>query len=112
MNPLNASQSTVCGLAWKRYSRQTPLRDVAPALNGRASQALCQRRLQIKYAGHRAGRPLLANLRRSSDMASQSKEHSGRRWWRLALLLFVVLPFVPEIIILAVTVIANAAGCE
>ena len=37
MNPVNASQSTVCGLAWKRYSRQTPLRDVAPALNGRAS---------------------------------------------------------------------------
>jgi hypothetical protein len=37
--PLNASQSTVCGLAWKRYSRQTPLRDVAPALNGRASLA-------------------------------------------------------------------------
>src|SRR5437660_12579808 len=35
MNPLNASQSTVCG----RYSRQTPLRDVAPALNGRASLA-------------------------------------------------------------------------
>src|SRR5918996_646582 len=39
MNPLNASQSTVCGLAWKRYPRQTPLRDVAPALNGRASLA-------------------------------------------------------------------------
>src|SRR6478672_7202544 len=39
MNPLNASQSTVCGLAWKPYSRQTPLRDVAPALNGRASLA-------------------------------------------------------------------------
>src|SRR5215475_13926499 len=39
MNPLNASQSTVCGLAWKRYSRQTPLRDVAPALNGRANLA-------------------------------------------------------------------------
>src|SRR5262249_51073700 len=39
MNPLKASQSTVCGLAWKRYSRQTPLRDVAPALNGRASLA-------------------------------------------------------------------------
>jgi hypothetical protein len=37
MNPLNGSQSTVGGLAWKRYSRQTPLRDVAPALNGRAS---------------------------------------------------------------------------
>ena len=32
-------QSTVCGLAWKHYSRQTPLRDVAPALNGRASLA-------------------------------------------------------------------------
>src|SRR5947207_7384976 len=32
MNPLNASQSTVCGLAWKPYSRQTPLPDVAPAL--------------------------------------------------------------------------------
>ena len=39
MNLLSASQSTVCGLAWKRYSRQTPLRDVAPALNGRASLA-------------------------------------------------------------------------
>src|SRR5262249_30311312 len=39
MNPLNASKSTVRGLAWKRYSRQTPLRDVAPALNGRASLA-------------------------------------------------------------------------
>src|SRR2546423_4942656 len=39
MNPSNASQSTVCGLAWTRYSRQTPLRDVAPALNGRASLA-------------------------------------------------------------------------
>jgi hypothetical protein len=39
MNPLNASQSTECGLAWKRYSRQTPLRDVVPALNGRASLA-------------------------------------------------------------------------
>src|SRR5262249_30156459 len=39
MNPLNASQSTVCGLAWQRYSRQTPLRDVALALNGRASLA-------------------------------------------------------------------------
>src|SRR6516164_9226678 len=39
MSPLNASQSTVCGLAWKPYSRQTPLRDVAPALNGRASLA-------------------------------------------------------------------------
>src|SRR5215510_5918266 len=39
MNLLSASRSTVCGLAWKRYSRQTPLRDVAPALNGRASLA-------------------------------------------------------------------------
>src|SRR5262249_46430972 len=39
MNPLSASQSTVCGLAWKRYLRQTPLRDVAPALNGRARLA-------------------------------------------------------------------------
>src|SRR5215475_5195892 len=32
-------ESTVCGLAWKRYSRQTRLRDVAPALNGQASLA-------------------------------------------------------------------------
>src|SRR5215813_7325271 len=39
MNPLSASQSTVGGLAWKRYSKQTPLHDVAPALNGRASLA-------------------------------------------------------------------------
>src|SRR6266702_4402112 len=43
MNPLNAAQSTVCGLAWKRYSRQPPLRDVAPALNGRASLARVRR---------------------------------------------------------------------
>src|SRR5262249_17947469 len=35
----NRSQSTVCGLAWKRYARQTRLRDVAPALNGQASLA-------------------------------------------------------------------------
>src|SRR5919198_6385034 len=39
MNLLNASQSTECGLVWKRYSKQMPLRDVAPALNGRASLA-------------------------------------------------------------------------
>jgi hypothetical protein len=39
MNPVNASQSTECGLVWKRYSRQTPLHDVVPALNGRASLA-------------------------------------------------------------------------
>jgi hypothetical protein len=37
--PLSASHSTVCGLAWKRYSRQTPLRDVAPALNGGEGRA-------------------------------------------------------------------------
>ena len=35
----NANQPTVRGLAWKRYSRQTPLRDVVPALNGPASPA-------------------------------------------------------------------------
>jgi hypothetical protein len=39
INLLNASQSTVRGLAWQRYSKQTPLRDVAPALNGRANLA-------------------------------------------------------------------------
>src|SRR5262244_1672146 len=52
MNPLNASQSTVCGLAWKRYSRQTPLRDVAPALNGRAALPGCihaERALQASW---------------------------------------------------------------
>jgi hypothetical protein len=32
-------QSTVCGLGWKHYSRQTPLRDVASVLNGRARLA-------------------------------------------------------------------------
>jgi hypothetical protein len=36
---LSASHSTVCRLAWKRCSRQTPRRDVVPALNGRASLA-------------------------------------------------------------------------
>src|SRR5215831_5422760 len=52
MNPLKASQSTVCGLAWKRYSRQTPLRDVAPALNGRAALPGCghaERALQASW---------------------------------------------------------------
>src|SRR5262249_51303720 len=51
MNPLNASQSqsTVCGLAWKRYSRQTRLRDVAPALNGQASLARVRRALQASW---------------------------------------------------------------
>src|SRR5262245_58994032 len=39
--PLEREPIAVCGLAWKRYSRQTPLRDVAPALNGRASLAGC-----------------------------------------------------------------------
>jgi len=45
-------------------------------------------------------------------MADQTKENPGRRWWRIALLSFVVLPFVPEIVVLAVAAIANAAGCE
>src|SRR5262244_1544529 len=52
MDPLSASQSTVCGLAWKRYSRQTPLRDVAPALNGRAALPGCghaERALQASW---------------------------------------------------------------
>src|SRR5262245_27478553 len=52
MNPLKASQSTVRGLAWKRYSRQTPLRDVAPALNGRAALPGCghaERALQASW---------------------------------------------------------------
>src|SRR5215510_3669795 len=51
MNLLSASRSTVCGLAWKRYSRQTPLRDVAPALNGRASLAGVRpcRTLQVSW---------------------------------------------------------------
>src|SRR5262245_59470206 len=52
MNPLKASQSTVCGLAWKRYSRQTPLRDVAPALNARAALPGCghaERALQASW---------------------------------------------------------------
>src|SRR5262249_53250202 len=52
MNPLNASQSTVRGLGWKRCSRQTPLRDVAPALNGRASLAgapPCRTALQASW---------------------------------------------------------------
>lgn len=34
-----------------------------------------------------------------------------RRWWRLALLLLVVLPFLPEIAIYAVGVLARIKGC-
>lgn len=34
------------------------------------------------------------------------------RWWRLVLLLLIVLPFVPELAIYAVTVLAKLKGCE
>jgi hypothetical protein len=50
MNLLRASQSTVCGLAWKRYSRQTALRDVAPALNGHFSGEAKAERSRLRAA--------------------------------------------------------------
>lgn len=45
-------------------------------------------------------------------MTSDSDDHSHRRTWRLLLLLFAVLPFLPEIAIYAVTALAKAAGCR
>jgi hypothetical protein len=55
-----------CGLAWKRYSRQTPLRDVAPALNGRASLARV--------------RPCRTGV--ASFMVPESLERSRRANWK------------------------------
>lgn len=40
------------------------------------------------------------------------KQPRGRRWWRLALLLSVVLPLVPELAIYAVAALAKARGCQ
>lgn len=48
---------------------------------------------------------------RSFGMISKS-ENGYRRWWRAALLLLVVLPFVPEIVILATSVLARLSGCD
>src|SRR6516225_5415179 len=55
MNPLNASQSTVCGLARKRYSRQTPLRDVRRGFRPVALVALAVRRGAGAEAGSGPG---------------------------------------------------------
>jgi hypothetical protein len=40
------------------------------------------------------------------------KQLRSRRWWRVALLLLVVLSFVPELIIYAVTALAKVRGCS
>jgi integrase len=70
MNPLSASHSTVCGLARKRYLRQTPLRDVAHAKRtGKPCQAAAMtvpsqpyERRPYERQGHKdvRGQPLLA----------------------------------------------------
>jgi DNA invertase Pin-like site-specific DNA recombinase len=73
-NPLNASQSTVCGLGWKRYSRQTPLRDVTPALNGRAS-----------LAGARPCRTAGARFTAAKFVEVESGKHSDRQQLAAAL---------------------------
>ena len=39
------------------------------------------------------------------------KQTRSRHWWRFALLLLVVLPFVPELVIYAVAALAKAGGC-
>src|SRR6266705_736800 len=76
MNPLNASQSTVCGLAWKRYSRQTPLRDVAPALNGRAS--LARARPCCKFHGGKSTGPRTPEGLERSRRANWKHGHFSR----------------------------------
>jgi hypothetical protein len=63
-----ANQPTEGGLAWKRYSRQTPLRDVAPALNGRASLA--------------GARPCRTGA--ASFMVARARGHARQRAWSAA----------------------------
>ncbi|MDD1537293.1 hypothetical protein C7U89_22960 [Bradyrhizobium sp. WBOS4] len=45
-------------------------------------------------------------------MNAQSKEGPRRRIWRSALLLFVLVPFLPEIMIAVVSAYAQATGCS
>jgi hypothetical protein len=45
-------------------------------------------------------------------MSTISVTRPRRSWWRLALLLLVVVPFLPEIAIYAVTGLARITGCE
>src|SRR5260221_8491800 len=81
MNPLNASQSTVCGLAWKRYSRQTPLRDVAPALNGQASLARV-RPCRTGAASFTVARARGRARRRAESAAGEQIGNTGTFRWK------------------------------
>src|SRR5262245_11157360 len=78
MDPLSASQSTVCGLAWKRYSRQTPLRDVAPALNGRASLAAAMPNGRCKLHGGKSTGPRTMEGLERSRRANWKHGHFSR----------------------------------
>ena len=45
-------------------------------------------------------------------MAPESKTSSRRRFWRILLLVLVVLPLLPEIVVLSVSAIADLSGCR
>src|ERR1051325_8069743 len=45
-------------------------------------------------------------------MANEAPGHSRRYWYRLALLLLVIIPFIPELVIFGTIVIAKLMGCE
>jgi hypothetical protein len=45
-------------------------------------------------------------------MAIESKVFSRRRLWRIVLLVLVVLPLIPEIVTLTVSVVAELSGCQ
>src|SRR5215510_13545616 len=80
MNPLNASQSTVCGLAWKRYSRQTPLRDVAPALKrtGKPCQGAAMPNGRCKLHGGKSTGPRTMEGPERSRRANWKHGHFSR----------------------------------
>jgi hypothetical protein len=48
---------------------------------------------------------------RLQETVTQSDPNAGRRHWRIALLLLVLLPLLPEILILAVSAAGSLAGC-
>src|SRR5580704_12424031 len=45
-------------------------------------------------------------------MSTNDRQSRRRPWWRLALLLLVALPFLPEILVWAVAAIATIKGCQ
>jgi hypothetical protein len=55
---------------------------------------------------------MATDLRSRLEMFRMSPDPSRRHWWRLALLVLVTIPFLPEIAITAIALLARALGCE